>query len=88
MVKELKNTTKSKLAVRAGVSKLAKVVKVTLGPKGLNVMLPNGVSTKDGVSVANEVSVSEPFENVAIQLVESKHHQKQTMLLVTEPQRR
>jgi len=59
--------------VRAGVQKLARAVKVTLGPKGRNVVLDKSFGgprvTKDGVSVAEEVELSDPYENIGAQLV-------------------
>ena len=57
----------------SGVQKLAKTVKVTLGPKGRNVMLDKSYGapkiTKDGVSVAKEVELADKFENMGAQLV-------------------
>jgi chaperonin GroEL len=60
--------------IKAGVEKLARAVKVTLGPKGKNVALGNPFGqapfvTKDGVSVAREISLKDPFENVGAQIV-------------------
>src|SRR3989338_8420222 len=56
-----------------GVQKLAKAVKVTLGPRGRNVVLEKKFGspsiTKDGVTVAKEVDLEDPFENVGAQLV-------------------
>ena len=56
-----------------GVSTLAKSVKVTLGPKGRNVMLEKSFGgpkvTKDGVSVAKEIDLSDKFENLGAQMV-------------------
>lgn len=60
-------------SIRSGIEKLAKAVKVTLGPKGRNVVIKKSfgtpLSTKDGVTVAKEVSLKEPFENMGAQLV-------------------
>ena len=60
-------------ALRRGVEKLAAAVKVTLGPKGRNVVLDKGwgspTVTKDGVSVAEEIELTEPTENMGAQLV-------------------
>ncbi len=61
------------LAVLRGVTKLAKAVKVTLGPKGRNAVLdrqgkPHAV-TKDGVSVAQEIVLADPYENMGAQLI-------------------
>jgi len=56
-----------------GVNKLAKAVKVTLGPRGRNVALEKAFGgtniTKDGVSVAREVELEDPFENMAVQVI-------------------
>ena len=58
-----------------GVNKLADAVKVTLGPKGRNVVLKKSYGaptiTKDGVSVANEIELADEFENMAVQMVKS-----------------
>ncbi len=65
------NEARSKML--KGVEKLAKTVKVTLGPKGRNVMLDKSYGapkiTKDGVSVAKEVELADKFENMGAQLV-------------------
>jgi chaperonin GroEL len=59
--------------VRAGVQKLARAVKVTFGPKGRNAVIDKGwgspTITKDGVSVAEEIDLKDPFENMGAQLV-------------------
>ncbi len=60
-------------AIRRGVSKLARAVKVTLGPKGRNVILQKSFGsptvTKDGVSVAKEIELEDTFENMGAQMV-------------------
>lgn len=60
-------------ALKRGVDKLANAVKVTLGPKGRNLILGRGfgspVVTKDGVTVAKEVELEDPFENLGAELV-------------------
>ena len=60
-------------SIQEGVKKLAKAVKVTLGPKGRNVVINKGfgapLSTKDGVTVAKEISLKDKFENMGAQLV-------------------
>ena len=57
----------------AGVDALANVVKVTLGPRGRNVLIENGYGaptiTKDGVTVAKEIELSDRFENMGAQMV-------------------
>src|ERR1700722_14149171 len=56
-----------------GIKTLAKAVKVTLGPKGRNVVINKGfgspLSTKDGVTVAKEITLKDKFENMGAQLV-------------------
>lgn len=64
--------TDSRSALRRGVNKLADSVKVTLGPKGRNVVLGRKnqyAITKDGVSVAREIFLKDPFENLGAQMV-------------------
>ncbi|MBI1852527.1 MAG: chaperonin GroEL [Planctomycetes bacterium] len=60
-------------AIKAGVTKLARAVKSTLGPRGRNAVLDKGYGgptvTKDGVSVAEEIELKNPFENMGAQLV-------------------
>lgn len=60
-------------SIRRGVSKLARAVKVTLGPKGRNVILQKSFGsptvTKDGVSVAKEIELEDPYENMGAQMV-------------------
>src|SRR5687767_7158388 len=57
----------------AGINKLANAVKVTLGPRGRNVVLDKSFgspsSTKDGVTVAKEIELENPFENMGAQMV-------------------
>jgi len=59
--------------IRAGVNKLARAVKVTLGPRGRNVVLQRSFGsptvTKDGVTVAKEVELENPYENMGAQMV-------------------
>jgi chaperonin GroEL len=63
----------SRQAILRGVNKLADVVKVTLGPKGRNVVLDkkfgSPTSTKDGVTVAKEIELKDPLENMGAQMV-------------------
>src|SRR6476646_5876678 len=60
-------------AMRRGVSKLAKAVKVTLGPRGRNVILQKSFGsptvTKDGVTVAKEIELEDKYENMGAQMV-------------------
>jgi len=69
----LKYDDEARRALEAGVNKLADTVKVTLGPKGRNVVLDKKFGaptiTNDGVSIAKEVELDDPFENMGAQLV-------------------
>ncbi|NDC11870.1 MAG: molecular chaperone GroEL, partial [Actinobacteria bacterium] len=73
MAKMLKFDEEARRALEAGVNKLADAVKVTLGPKGRNVVLDKKFGaptiTNDGVSIAKEVELEDPFENMGAQLV-------------------
>ena len=75
MAKQLKFDDEARRALEAGVNKLADTVKVTLGPKGRNVVLDKKFGaptiTNDGVSIAKEVELEDPFENLGAQLVKS-----------------
>ena len=73
MTKLLKFGDEARRALETGVNKLANTVKVTLGPKGRNVVLDKKwgapTITNDGVSIAKEVDLEDPFENLGAQLV-------------------
>src|SRR6201997_2696122 len=73
MPKILKFDESARRGLEAGVNKLADTVKVTLGPKGRNVVIEKKFGaptiTNDGVSVAREVELEDPFENMGAQLV-------------------
>ena len=73
MAKEIKFNTQAREELKKGVDILADAVKVTLGPKGRNVILDKKFGaphiTKDGVSVAREVELDEPMQNMGAQLV-------------------
>ncbi|HEY6422788.1 MAG TPA: chaperonin GroEL [Pseudonocardiaceae bacterium] len=73
MAKELRFDAQAREALRAGVDKLADAVKSTLGPKGRNVILEkitgSPVITNDGVTIAREIHLKDPFENMGAQLV-------------------
>jgi len=73
MAKQLIFREESRSAIAKGVDQLAEAVKVTLGPKGRNVILDKKFGsptiTKDGVTVAKEVDLREPYENMGAQLV-------------------
>ncbi|NDY41582.1 chaperonin GroEL [Dissulfurirhabdus thermomarina] len=71
--KEIKYDAKARDALRRGVNALANAVKVTLGPKGRNVIIEKSfgspVITKDGVTVAKEIELEDKFENMGAQMV-------------------
>jgi chaperonin GroEL len=71
--KEITYAENARDAIRAGVDKLANAVKVTLGPKGRNVVIEKSFGaptiTKDGVTVAKEIELSNKFENMGAQMV-------------------
>ena len=73
MAKELKFDVEARESLKRGLDILANAVKVTLGPKGRNVLLQKGKGiphiTKDGVSVAKEIHLEDTFENMGAQLV-------------------
>jgi len=73
MAKEITFDTNARDRIKKGVDKLADAVKVTLGPKGRNVILDKKFGaptvTKDGVSVAKEIDLKDPIENMGAQLV-------------------
>src|SRR6185503_4110188 len=73
MAKLIKFDDEARRALEAGVNKLADAVKITIGPKGRNVVLEKKFGaptiTNDGVSIAREVELEDPFENMGAQLV-------------------
>ena len=73
MAKELKYGTEARAALEAGVDKLANTVRVTIGPKGRNVVLDKSFGvpliTNDGVTIAKEIELEDAFENMGAQLV-------------------
>ena len=75
MAKDLKFNIEAREQLKQGVDQLANAVKVTLGPKGRNVIIEKKFGaphiTKDGVTVAKEVELADPFQNTGAQLVKS-----------------
>ncbi len=73
MAKEIKYGAEARTALEAGVNKLADTVRVTLGPKGRNVVLDKSFGapliTNDGVTIAKEIELEDSFENMGAQLV-------------------
>ena len=75
MAKEIKFNIEARDLLKNGVDQLANAVKVTLGPKGRNVVIEKKFGapqiTKDGVTVAKEIDLEDPFENTGAQLLKS-----------------
>ena len=75
MAKDLKFNIEAREQLKKGVDELANAVKVTLGPKGRNVIIEKKFGaphiTKDGVTVAKEIELADPFQNTGAQLVKS-----------------
>ena len=73
MAKEIKFAEEARQALQSGIDQLADTVKVTLGPKGRNVVLDKKYGapliTNDGVTIAKEIELEDPFENMGAQLV-------------------
>ncbi len=73
--KQMKYDVSARAEIASGLSQLARVVKATLGPRGRNVVLQKSFGspriTKDGVSVAKEIELAQPFENMGAKLVQS-----------------
>src|SRR3989337_294027 len=73
MAKEIRYDQEARAKILAGVDQLANAVKVTLGPKGRNVVIEKSYGgptiTKDGVNVAKEIELEDKFENIGAELV-------------------
>lgn len=73
MAKDIKFSQEARDALKAGANKVADAVKVTLGPKGRNVVLDRGFGaphiTNDGVSIAKEIELEDKFENMGAQII-------------------
>ncbi len=73
MAKQLKYGEEARKAIQVGIDKLAEAVRVTLGPRGRNVILDKKFGaptiTKDGVSVAKEIELEDPYENMGAEMV-------------------
>src|SRR5437870_10756401 len=73
MAKQIVHGEESRAAILRGVNQLADAVKITLGPRGRNVVLDKKYGsptiTKDGVSVAKEIELKDPIENMGAQMV-------------------
>lgn len=73
MAKDIIFGEEARKALQSGIDKLANTVKITLGPKGRNVVLDkkygSPLITNDGVTIAKEIELDDPFENMGAQLV-------------------
>ena len=73
MAKQIKYGQDARHALESGINQLANTVKITLGPKGRNVVLDKKFGapliTNDGVTIAKEIELEDPFENMGAQLV-------------------
>ena len=73
MAKLIKHGAEARASLESGVNTLADAVKITLGPKGRNVVLgkkyASPLITNDGVTIAKEIELSDPFENLGAELV-------------------
>ena len=73
MAKQLKYEERARQLIKRGVDKLANAVKVTLGPKGRNVMIDRGFGaptvTNDGVTIAKEIELEDKFENIGAEVI-------------------
>src|SRR3954467_10170079 len=71
--KQVEYSEQARASLRRGVDKLAEAVKITLGPKGRNVVLDKKFGpptiTNDGVTIAKEIELEDPFENMGAQLL-------------------
>ena len=90
MAKQLAFDVSARDSLKQGVDQLARAVKVTLGPKGRNVVLDKKFGsptvTKDGVTVAKEVELEDPYENMGAQMVKEVASRRPTSPGM-EPQR-
>ena len=90
MAKEVKFSDVARQGMLAGVNILADAVKVTLGPKGRNVILDKSFGaptvTKDGVSVAKEIELQDKFENMGAQMVKTVPLKLQTKQVMEQQQ--
>ena len=88
--KQLTYADEARQKLLSGVSKLAKAVRSTLGPRGRNAVLDKGwgspTVTKDGVSVAEDIELKDPYENMGAQLVKEAASRRATSP-ATAPQR-
>jgi chaperonin GroEL len=83
MAKSVKYSEEARKALKNGVDAIADAVKTTLGPKGRNVAIAKSfgsqVVTKDGVTVAKEIEVEDPFENVGVEMIKEASNRTNEM---------
>ena len=76
MAKQIVYGEEARKALEKGIDQLADTVKITLGPKGRNVVLDkkfgSPLITNDGVTIAKEIELKDPFENMGAQLVKAR----------------
>ena len=89
MAKQLKFDVAARESLMRGVDKLANAVKVTLGPKGRNVMIARSFGapnvTKDGVTVAKEVELEDAYENLGARWPRKSPTRRATLLVTVPP---
>ena len=89
MAKQLKYGEEARRALESGINQLANTVKITLGPKGRNVVLDKKYGapliTNDGVTIAKEIELEDPFENMGAQLVQARLPPRPTTLPAMAP---
>ena len=87
--KQILYSVDARSAIMRGIDQLAEAVKATLGPKGRNVVIDkkfgSPVSTKDGVTVAKEIELRDPFENMGAQMLREVASKTSDCLLYTSP---
>ena len=92
MAKDITYNVEAREALKRGVDQLADAVKVTLGPKGRNVIIDKKYGaphiTKDGVTVAKEVELKDPAENLGAQLVKEVAPKPAIRQVTVPPQQR
>ena len=87
--KDVKFSTDARNRMMHGVNVLADAVKVTLGPKGRNVVLDKSFGapriTKDGVTVAKEIELEDKFENMGAQMVKESLRKQMILQVMVQP---
>lgn len=90
MAKEIKYGAEARKALEAGVNQLADTVSVTLGPKGRNVVLAKSFGspliTNDGVTIAKEISLEDPFEDMGAQIVKEVEPRQMMLPVMVQQQ--